>query len=83
MIQPIPKGKDIWIIIWAAFWGDGISELYPLEQDFKSKKMGYSANSYINVLDQNLVNFYEPSQIFMQDNVPIHKAEKRLLIWNI
>ena len=63
-------------MVWAAFWGTGCSDLYPLERDFEAKKMGYSANSYIDVLDQNLAEFYEPGLIFMQDNAPIHTALK-------
>ena len=42
--------------------------------------MGYSANSYIDVLDQNLIEFYELGQIFMQDNAPIHTA-KKVRLW--
>ena len=42
--------------------------------------MGYSANSYIDILDQNLVEFYELGQIFMQDNSPIHTA-KKVRLW--
>ena len=42
--------------------------------------MGYSANSYIDILDQNLVEFYEPDQIFMQDNAPIHTI-KKVRLW--
>ena len=76
MIQPTQKGKDISIMVWAAFWGGGSSDLYPLERDYELKKHGYSANSYIDVLDQNLTQFYEPGLIFMQDNASIHTAHK-------
>ena len=54
MIQATLKGKDIKVIMWAVFWGGGVSNLYPLERDFEAKKIGYSANSYFDVLDQNL-----------------------------
>ena len=80
MIQATLKEKDMKIMVWAAFWGGGVSDLYPLGRDFEAKKMGYSANSYIDVLDQNLVDFYEPGQIFMQDNAPIHNA-KKVRLW--
>ena len=53
MIQATPKGKDMKIMVWAVFWGGRISDLYLLERDFEAKKMGYSANSYLDVLDQN------------------------------
>ena len=39
------------VMVWAAFWGDGVSDLYLLKRDFEAKKMGYSANSYLDVLD--------------------------------
>ena len=67
-------------MVWAAFWGYEVSDLYLLKRDFESKKMGYSANSYIDVLEQNLTQFYEPGQIFMQDNAPIHTA-KKVRLW--
>ena len=38
--------------------------------------MGYSANSYFDVIDQNLIQFYEPGMIFVQDNAPIYTAKK-------
>jgi DDE superfamily endonuclease len=63
-------------MIWAAFWGTNMSDLYQLERDFESKKFGYSANFYIQVLDDNLLGIYDPSLIFMQDNAPIHKTRK-------
>ena len=74
MIQATPKGKDIKVMVWAAFWGGGQSDLYGLDRDFESKKFGYSARSYIQVLDDNLRGIYNPDLTFMQDNAPIHKA---------
>ena len=37
MIQPVPKGKGVSVMVWAAFWGDGRSDLYKLARDFASK----------------------------------------------
>ena len=74
MIQATLKGKDIKVMIWAAFWGSEQSDLYELNRDFESKKFGYSARSYIQVLDDNLRGIYNPDLTFMQDNAPIHKA---------
>ena len=42
--------------------------------------MGYSANSYIDILEQNLTRFYEPGQIFIQDNAPIYTT-KKVRLW--
>ena len=80
MIQATLKGKDTKVMVWTAFWGGGVSDLYLLKRDWEVKKMGYSANSYIDVLDQNLVEFYELSQIFMQNNAPIYTA-KKVRLW--
>ena len=79
MIQGVPKGKDISVMIWAAFWGAGRSDIYALERDFEAKKHGYSANSYIQVLEDNLIDIYNPDLIFMQDNAAIHTAHKTRL----
>ena len=50
MIQAAPEGKGVSVMVWAAYWGDGRSDLYRLARDFESKKMGYSANSYLEIL---------------------------------
>ena len=47
-----------------------------MERDEESKRGGYSANSYIQVLDAQIPTIYEPGMIFMQDNAPIHTAGK-------
>jgi hypothetical protein len=80
MIQTRKKGKDHCYMIWAAFWGSEKSDIYSLERDFEAKKRGYSAASYLAVLDQNLLGIYEPGLIFMQDNAPIHTA-RAVLAW--
>ena len=77
-IQPVPKGKGVSVIVWAAFWGEGWSDLYKLARDFESKRMGYSANSYLEILDDNLLGIWQPGLIFMQNNAPIHKAKKMM-----
>ena len=41
-------------MIWAAIWRDGHSEITVMYRDSESKQQGYSANSYIKVLDDNL-----------------------------
>ncbi len=80
MIQPYKKGHDFSIMVWACFWGLERSNLYALERDFEAKKHGYSARSYINVLEDNLPGIYQPGLIFMQDNAPIHTA-KAVALW--
>jgi len=80
MIQPYKKGHDFSIMVWTCFWGLERSDLYALERDFEAKKNGYSARSYIHVLDDNLLGIYQSGLIFMQDNAPIHTA-KAVALW--
>src|ERR1700712_5422114 len=74
------KGKDICLMVWAAIWWKygkvHKSDMVILGRDWASKKMGYTANSYLDVLDDQLPRIYEPGLIFMQDNAPIHTAKK-------
>ena len=63
-------------MVWGCFWGDGRSGLYVMDRDFASKKQGYSAQSYIEVLDAELAQHWWEGLIFMQDNAPIHTANK-------
>ena len=76
MIDTYKKSKDISVMVWGCFWGSGRSELYVLERDFESKKHGYSANSYLEVLEHQLPTCWVPGLVFMQDGAPIHTAYK-------
>jgi len=42
--------------------------------DFELKKHGYSAHSYIKVLNNQLSTCWESGLIFMQDNASIHMS---------
>jgi len=54
MIQTYKSSRDISAMVWGSFWDIGRSDLYVLDRDFESKKHGYSANSYIEVLDNQV-----------------------------
>ena len=76
-VKTYKKGKDISVMVWACFWGGdkgGRSDLYILDRDFESKKHGYSAQSYLEVLEDQIPRCWEPGLIFMQDNASIHTA---------
>jgi len=77
-VQVYKKGGDIKVMVWACFWKEGNmikrSNLYIMDRDFESKKHGYSARSYIQVLDDNIPSIWQPGLFFMQDNAPIHMA---------
>jgi len=67
------------IIVWGYFWDNGRTNLYIMDRDFESKKHGYSANSYLEVLDAEVASSFanlDLGYIFMQDNASIHTANK-------
>ena len=51
MVETYKSNKNMKIMVWGMFWGSGRSSLHIMDRDFESKKYGYSANSYIEVLD--------------------------------
>jgi hypothetical protein len=77
MVQTYGTNKNMKTMVWGAFWDHGRSPLYIMDRDFESKKHGYSANSYLEVLDNSLLPIFqglEPGYEFMQDNASIHRA---------
>jgi hypothetical protein len=76
MVQTYRKSTDISIIVWGAIWLGGRSDLVIIERDEESKKGGYSANSYLKVLEEEIPRCFEPGRIFMQDNASIYTAKK-------
>jgi hypothetical protein len=76
-VETYKKGKGIRVMVSAAFWGKGErSDLLVLERDFESKKNGYSANSYLTLLEELVLPNYTDDLVFMQDNAAIHTAKK-------
>ena len=67
-------------MVWGCFWDLDRSDLYILDRDFEAKKHGYSANSYLAVLNDQVGPYYtdldDPGYVFMQDNASIHTAHK-------
>ena len=76
LICPYKKGKDISVMIWGAIHGDGRSDVVIMERDPDAAKSGYTANSYLIVLNDQLPRIYQPGMTFMQDNASIHTAKK-------
>jgi hypothetical protein len=61
------------VMVWGAFWGHGErAPLFILKRDFEFKKHGYTVDSYIQVLENKLLDFYHYELIFIQDNAFIH-----------
>jgi transposase len=75
-VQTYTKGHDISIMIWGAIWIGGRSDVVIMTRDEQAKRNGYSANSYIDVLNETIEQCWQPGMTFMQDNAPIHTAKK-------
>jgi DDE superfamily endonuclease len=76
MVQTYRKSTDISIMVWGAIWLGGRSDLVLMERDEESERGGYSANSYLKILDEEMPKCFEPGRVFMQDNASIHTAKK-------
>ena len=75
MVETYASGKGMRVMVWGAFWGNAErAPLFILERDFESKKHRYTADSYLQVLENRLLNFYYNELIFIQDNAPIYTA---------
>ena len=74
MVQPVPKGRGISVMVWGAFYHHTASHLMIMKRDPAAKRNGYTAASYCDILDQELLGFLQPDLQFMQDNAPIHTA---------
>lgn len=51
------------------------SKLVVIERDHEAPQEGYSSKSYIDALDDSLIEIYTLDSIFQQDNAKIHKSE--------
>jgi len=54
MVQMYGINKNMKVMVWGCFWDLGWSNLYIMDRDFESKKYGYLANLYLEVLDGEL-----------------------------
>ena len=52
------------------------SDFYAMTRDSQIKREDYSVNSYLEILDDNLLEIYESDFIFMQNNVLFIKSKK-------
>jgi ribosomal protein L19 len=79
MIQEYDCKKNMKVMVWGCFWDTGRSSLYIMDRDFESAKHGYSAESYLEVLEAEVAPIYSAlplGYVFMQDNASIHTAHK-------
>ena len=59
MVQTYGTGKNMKVMVWGAFWDLGKSNLYIMDRDFESAKHGYSAESYLEVLEGEVAPMFE------------------------
>jgi hypothetical protein len=79
MVQTYDCKKNMKVMVWGCFWDLGRTSLYIMDRDFELLKHGYSANSYLEVLDTEVAPIFatlDPGYAFMQDNASIHTAHK-------
>lgn len=75
-VKPFLKGKDISVMIWAGIWKGGRGNIFFLRRDELARRGGYTANSYIEVSEDQIARIYSPGMTFQQDNASIHTAKK-------
>ena len=74
-VQPFKKGKDITIMIWGAVQGMNKSSIDTMVRDDKLQKKGFTAKSYLSILQRQMEDLYAPGLLFMHDNASVHKAQ--------
>jgi hypothetical protein len=66
----------VWASVWVNERGQARrSQLVIMDRDPQAKRQGYSSQSYMQALTKGLLTHWRRSQLFMQDNVRIHKSK--------
>ena len=79
MVQTYGTNKNMKVMVWVSFWDTGRSSLYIIDRDFESARHGYSAESYLEILETYIAPIYttlDKGYEFIQDNASIHTAGK-------
>jgi hypothetical protein len=79
MVEEVTTARQPARMVWASIsltpggrvWR---SPLVVMSRDETTARRGYTAQSYIQALEEGLQGNYRPGQWFMQDNAPIHTA---------
>jgi transposase len=79
MVTQLSTARKPAQMVWAAVWLDERgrprrSDLIIMQRDPDAPHGGYSAQSYIQALQQGLLPHWRDSQLFMHDNASIHTA---------
>jgi len=70
-------------MIWAAIWKHYRPDVVFMTRDPQSTKGGYSANSYVQMLQEQVPAIYQKGWYWQQDNASIHAARQvwKQLFW--
>ena len=68
------KGKDISIMIWGGIWLADRSNIQFLRRDEDAARGGYTARSYVEILEEQIPQIYSLGMVWQQDNASIHTA---------
>jgi hypothetical protein len=75
LVNLVPHVKDISQMVWAGIWLGGRTKLVIMNRDYsKSERGSFTTNSYLEALEEGLIQHYTPETIFQQDNARIHKS---------
>lgn len=61
-------------MIWAGIWIEQRSNIQFMRRDEEAEREGYTARSYIAILEDQVPQCFEPSMTWQQDNASIHTA---------
>jgi hypothetical protein len=62
----------VWGMVWQRDGEGGASKLVFCQEDPEAPRGGVSSRSYCDVLDEVLCPYYEPGDMFIQDNARVH-----------
>lgn len=75
LVNLTTHGRDISQMVFGVIWIGGRSDLIVMERDLEAPRGGYSTNSYLEALENSLLQVYKPGFMFQQDNAGIHRSE--------
>jgi hypothetical protein len=78
LVNFIPHVDDISQMDRAGIWLGGRKKLVIMNRDYsKSERGSFTTNSYLEALEEGLIQHYTPETIFQQDNARIHQRIRK------
>jgi hypothetical protein len=60
------------LMMWGSIWLGGRSDILLMDRDDDAPRGGYTTWSYLQILEEGLLSYYQPGTFFQQDNAKIH-----------